>query len=176
MASQKQVEANRRNAMLSTGPRTAAGKERARLNALKHGAFATQILTPDEHAEDRRAFDRLYLEHYSPRTQLDRHQVLSLAALGWRLRRYGRMDTEILTVHGYEPGETNAGCYYAGAGWGLTHDCTKARSLLILSQIEDRTYRQFRALKKDLDDRLGSPVRDRSGFDTQSGGPEKGCQ
>ena len=37
MASDKQIAANRRNAAKSTGPRTATGKERSRMNACRHG-------------------------------------------------------------------------------------------------------------------------------------------
>jgi hypothetical protein len=37
MASDKQIAANRRNAAKSPGPRTAAGKERSRMNARRHG-------------------------------------------------------------------------------------------------------------------------------------------
>ena len=37
MTTKKQLEANRRNAQLSTGPRTEQGKAIARMNALKHG-------------------------------------------------------------------------------------------------------------------------------------------
>jgi hypothetical protein len=40
MASERQIAANRRNAHLSTGPRTAAGKARSRRNALKEGLTA----------------------------------------------------------------------------------------------------------------------------------------
>jgi hypothetical protein len=37
MASERQIEANRRNAGKSTGPRSAAGKKRAGRNAFRHG-------------------------------------------------------------------------------------------------------------------------------------------
>ncbi len=42
MATEKQVEANRRNAALSTGPRTEAGKARCRANATTHGLAAVR--------------------------------------------------------------------------------------------------------------------------------------
>jgi len=40
MATQKQIAANRRNALKSTGPRTPAGRAAVRLNALKHGGYS----------------------------------------------------------------------------------------------------------------------------------------
>jgi hypothetical protein len=48
MATQKQIEANRRNAQHSTGPRTQEGKDRIRLNALKHGMTAKTVVLPGE--------------------------------------------------------------------------------------------------------------------------------
>ena len=52
MPSDAQIEANRRNAQNSTGPKTQEGKERARRNALRHGLAAEHILLIDEDAED----------------------------------------------------------------------------------------------------------------------------
>ena len=41
MDTQRQIEANRRNAQKSTGPRTEAGRARSRLNAVTHGLSRT---------------------------------------------------------------------------------------------------------------------------------------
>ena len=48
--SSKRVEANRRNAARSTGPRSAAGKDRSRFNAVKHGMAAKLPVLPGEDA------------------------------------------------------------------------------------------------------------------------------
>jgi hypothetical protein len=52
MTSYRQIEANRRNALKSTGPRTEAGKQASRCNAVRHGLTAerrtkSRICTPD---------------------------------------------------------------------------------------------------------------------------------
>src|SRR5205814_6955117 len=45
--SPRKVDANRRNAQRSTGPRTALGKSRVSRNAVKHGIFSKNLLTRD---------------------------------------------------------------------------------------------------------------------------------
>ena len=44
MATAAQIEANRRNAQKSTGPKTDEGKDRVRRNAVKHGMTARTIM------------------------------------------------------------------------------------------------------------------------------------
>ena len=48
MATQAQINANRANALKSTGPRSAEGKSASRFNALKHGIDAASIVIPGE--------------------------------------------------------------------------------------------------------------------------------
>lgn len=48
MISDKQLQANRSNALKSTGPRTEAGMSIASKNAIKHGLQATEIVIPGE--------------------------------------------------------------------------------------------------------------------------------
>src|SRR5262249_25001219 len=52
MATKAQIEANRRNAQKSIGPRTDAGKAAARGNAIRHGMCRTWALMTEESQED----------------------------------------------------------------------------------------------------------------------------
>lgn len=50
MASERQIAANRRNALKSTGPRSRAGKAKVAANALRHGLAARRFVTAHEAA------------------------------------------------------------------------------------------------------------------------------
>ena len=66
MASENQVAANRQNAAKSTGPKTAQGKQVARMNALKHGLQAERVVIPGEDPEEFEALFRSLEEYYRP--------------------------------------------------------------------------------------------------------------
>jgi hypothetical protein len=57
MSSLKQIEANRCNALKSTGPTTPEGKQRSRCNAVRHGLTAETIIATLEDSEDYEAFE-----------------------------------------------------------------------------------------------------------------------
>ena len=87
MSSLKQIEANRRNALKSTGPTTPEGKERSRRNALRHGLTAETVIAGLEDAEDYQAFEAAVTADYDAETAVERELVLRLASVLWRLRR-----------------------------------------------------------------------------------------
>src|SRR5207253_3138485 len=87
MATLKQIEANRRNALLSTGPKTPEGKAAVRLNALRHGLRAHTVVLPDEKSEEfQQLCDDLEAE-WRPQTRTEQIYVEQMAVSQWKLRR-----------------------------------------------------------------------------------------
>jgi hypothetical protein len=87
MSSLKQIEANRRNALKSTGPTTPEGKERSRCNAIRHGLTAETVIAALEDADHYQAFEVAITVDYEAETAVERELVLRLASVLWRLRR-----------------------------------------------------------------------------------------
>ncbi len=87
VTSLKQIEANRGNALTSTGPITQEGKEHSRCNAIGHGLTAETVIGSLEDADDYEAFEAAVIADYDAETAVQRELVLRLASVLWRLRR-----------------------------------------------------------------------------------------
>jgi hypothetical protein len=97
MTTKKQIEANKQNALVSTGPVTPEGKAIAAHNAVKHGIFARDLLiTAGDGKEDAREYkellDGLALS-LNPSGQMECLLVEKIAVDYWRLRRVLRFET-----------------------------------------------------------------------------------
>src|SRR5450631_4349468 len=95
MSSLKQIEANRRNALKSTGPTTSEGKERSRCNAVRHGLTAETVIAALEDAKDYQAFEAAVIADYDAESAVERELVLRLASVLWRLRRATSIETAL---------------------------------------------------------------------------------
>jgi hypothetical protein len=81
MTSWRQFQANRLNALKSTGPRTEEGKRTSRRNALRHGLTAETVIDGLEDSEDYRGFEAAVIADYDAETAVERELVLRLASL-----------------------------------------------------------------------------------------------
>jgi hypothetical protein len=99
MTAFRQIEANRRNVLRNSGPKTEEGKRQSRRNALRHGLTAETVIDGLEDSEDYRAFEAAVIADYDARTAVERELVLRLASLLWRLRRIISIETDLLKIH-----------------------------------------------------------------------------
>ena len=87
MATLRQVEANRQNALKSTGPITAQGKETVSGNSIRHGLRSRKVILK---GEDPAEFDQLAgdLEfEWQPHSPTERYYVQQMAIAQWKLVR-----------------------------------------------------------------------------------------
>jgi len=94
----KRIEANRRNALKSTGPRSETGKRISRRNAVRHGLTAETVIGTLEDAEDYEAFEAAIIADYDAQSAVERELVLRLASILWRLRRATTMETGLFEI------------------------------------------------------------------------------
>ena len=100
MTSLKQIEANRLNALKSTGPRSEQGKRRSRSNALRHGLTAETVIAAFERADDYKEFEDSIASDYQVGTTVARLLVSQLASVLWRLRRSTSIETGMFQLQG----------------------------------------------------------------------------
>jgi hypothetical protein len=98
MSSFRQIEANRRNARLSTGPVTEDGRRKSRQNAVRHGLTAETVIDALEDAEDYAAFEMAVTADYDAQSAVERELALRLASLLWRLRRATAIESGLFKI------------------------------------------------------------------------------
>lgn len=96
MATQKQIEANRKNAQKSTGPKTEEGKAKSSLNALQHGVLSGVAVARDEDATEYDFMLMSFCEEYDPRSMIEDVLVERLANLIWRERRLIQAEARLI--------------------------------------------------------------------------------
>jgi hypothetical protein len=134
MATQKQIDANRANALNSTGPNTPVGKAAVRLNALQHGLTAQDAVLP---FEDKDQFDEIaksYEEHYKPLGPVEILLVQQIVMAAWRLCRLRGMETAAFELS------------LAKHASGLDHECRGLSGLHRLASVFLRDVRDANPL------------------------------
>ena len=99
MASKRQMNANRRNAKKSTGPKTPEGKRVSRMNALKHGMAAHILVLPHEDELEFTELRQRLIASCAPANDYELMLVDQIAAGYWRTMRARAYETEMLNLH-----------------------------------------------------------------------------
>jgi hypothetical protein len=93
MISERQLEANRRNAAKSHGPITPEGRAAVRLNALQHGLTAAEVILPT--TEDKLEFEQFqasFVEECQPVGPIEQVLVEDIVVNRWRMTRVRKME------------------------------------------------------------------------------------
>lgn len=99
MTSPKKAEANRRNALKSTGPKTPEGKARASKNNLRHGVLvAGPVIREMERTEEWDAHVSGVRSSLEPVGYLEEVLVDRAALLLWRMGRVARFERDSITA------------------------------------------------------------------------------
>ena len=85
--SAQKIEANRKNAQRSTGPKTLQGKEISKMNAVKHGLSAEKILLSWEDPAAFETFAQRLWEALGPEDPIEEATARTIIGLRWRMER-----------------------------------------------------------------------------------------
>lgn len=96
----RRMEANRRNATRSTGPRTPEGKAVAALNGVRHGPLSAASLLPGEREADLVEFGRKVRGSLAPVGEMELLLADRIVTAGWRLRRLLAVEALLLEEAG----------------------------------------------------------------------------
>jgi len=138
MTTQKQIEANRKNAKLSAGPVSVSGKRSSSMNALKHGVFAKHLLLPDD---DQIEFGKLHADihrEWSPIGPTERALVERLVALFWRQRRFYRAEGGLFEMYRKCPSGIG------GVATAIANDGNGTGSITRLLQMDTATEKSIK--------------------------------
>ncbi len=162
MTTAAQVEANRRNAQRSTGPRTVQGRARSAQNAVKHG-FTGRLLVGLQYgpfaddAEELQAFVQAVVNELQPASAQEQAEALNIAGLYVRRSRLVELEALALAhatrtplLPPARPGEPSR---------IVQDDLTRAGSNALSSELFDRLPRYEGHLGRELDRSLSRYAR-----------------
>lgn len=96
MTSEKQIDSNRKNSLLSTGPLTVEGKEVVARNAIKHGILSAKVPIDDAERREFEMFSFTIEQVLQPSQAFEFLLVDRIITCAWRLRRIIHVESMLL--------------------------------------------------------------------------------
>ena len=98
MISEKQLEANRRNAQRSTGPKTEEGKKVSALNGRRHNLTGQVTAMTDADRIMHDAFSASIVESLAPEGAMETQLAQRIATDSWRLNRISAVEDNLFAL------------------------------------------------------------------------------
>ena len=98
MISEKQLDANRRNALLSSGARTETGRNRSRMNAQRHGLTGQVTTMTDEDRAAHDQFSSALIKDLAPDGAMETQLAQRVATDSWRLNRISAIEDNLFAL------------------------------------------------------------------------------
>lgn len=156
MISERQLNANRRNAQLSTGPRTPEGRAAVSQNALRHGLASKTAVLPTENPEEFRELRDSFFDEHQPSGPTETLLVEQMAISAWRLRRLRALETGLFTLRISQLSRDENELDPPARAYA--YDASGSRAIDSLTRYETRIERSFyRALHELQKLRAASP-------------------
>jgi len=145
MASQAKIDANRQNALRSTGPRTPSGKAIASMNAVKHGLCSRKPIIPGENEADFARFTAEWVSELRPFGAHERLLAEQIIMAAWQIRRVPQLEAGLLTRHMQADGPHP----FAMSAEGYQQLSRLDRHQAALQRTLDRAMKELRALQAE---------------------------
>ena len=98
MTTERQIAANRKNALLSTGPKTMEGKAIVSGNATKHGILTSKVFVQEGLQEEfSKMREGFYLE-FQPKGDLETFLLERVISCAWRLALITQVEAEMYSA------------------------------------------------------------------------------
>src|SRR5579862_7815701 len=148
----KQLRANRANAQKSTGPRTEEGKQRSRLNGLRHGLTGQVSIMTDENRAAHDAFCNPIITSLGPDGPIEMQLAHLIAQDHWRLNRIQSIEDGLFVLGQCRPvNQVDSGAPQADVA--LAEAMTfmrQSKEILLLTLYETRINRNIRRNMEQL--------------------------
>ena len=153
MTTDEQINANRENAKLSTGPTSLEGRRKVAMNAVKHNHTGQTCLVHEHEVADYKKHFESFRKEYRPVGPTEEFLVQSLADLAWSTQKV-RCDIQNRTAlsglsGAAHPNETHTPEITAAWGQAAKSE-TNAPTLNTLGIYESRKVRLFNTTRKEL--------------------------
>ena len=152
MTSQRQIEANRRNAMNSTGPRTTRGKAVVALNAVQHGLLSRQTVIQGEREAELVDLGKRLRGQLAPMGELELLLADRIISTAWRLRRAIALESLL-----FDTARDGSSAYDGALAYKSDRDRLQLFSRYELT-LERSLFRALHELQRLQAERRGMPV------------------